>query len=330
MITSGSYIYLRYAVAGPWIWYECLVLSWVADGEYVIMTPDNDVYIEQCDSQNRNLCGLRIGNAEGTLPFGLSGQTIHRFAPQPSLGEVANLRDEGEHMSQAERLARGLPGLVGGGRLFVNRPPAVVPVPRAPPPPPPVDGAPVAVVPPRRAAPGGTWVLDEPIGDYEVGQVVVLPPGVLIVRDRAFVEVLGIVVSITLVSEDVDLDEWAHRRLGHFLDQDGRVFFSESPIGELSLSHAERLMKGTKREFGGLKGPPTVETFLRGVVQSAGGNMQAGFLSTHDSHEHRIICRAMQLAIDTDRYNIKNSACFEYLNRRRQVIEKAHAEGAGH
>ena len=67
-----------------------------------------------------------------------------------------------------------------------------------------------------------------------------------------------------------------------------------------------------------------------------------GFMAHHDSwvttsgidvsaravHEHRVACRTLQFALDIDALNIKNLACLEFLNRRRQLIEEAHKDDA--
>lgn len=49
--------------------------------------------------------------------------------------------------------------------------------------------------------------------------------------------------------------------------------------------------------------------------------MKPGARSTH---EHRFLAKALQLGMEVDGVNIKNSVAFEYLNRRRLVLEDAH------
>ena len=43
-------------------------------------------------------------------------------------------------------------------------------------------------------------------------------------------------------------------------------------------------------------------------------------------YEHRVLSRALQFAMVEDGLNIKNLVAFEYLNRRRQLLEEAHRD----
>ena len=44
---------------------ERLILPWVENGEYVVLTPDSDVFIEQLDASNADLTGIRLRDAVG-------------------------------------------------------------------------------------------------------------------------------------------------------------------------------------------------------------------------------------------------------------------------
>ena len=79
-----------------------------------------------------------------------------------------------------------------------------------------------------------------------------------------------------------------------------------------------------------LKGPPTIADTIRSLIQNG-----TEFETAHDKrvlnskvdpthrsvHEHWVLLRAFKLAVAVDRLNIKRSAAFEYLNRRRQLFE---------
>ena len=66
----GTYAYVAYG-DDPALFHERLVLAWVNEGEYVVMSPDADVFIEQLDAANPDLVALRFGTTDRALPHGL-------------------------------------------------------------------------------------------------------------------------------------------------------------------------------------------------------------------------------------------------------------------
>eukprot|EP00973_Karenia_brevis_P051517 7153046-Karenia_brevis.AAC.1 len=59
---------------------------------------------------------------------------------------------------------------------------------------------------------GGTWVLDEPTGSFDVGLVVALPPGAQVLGSRALVSLENEPVVLKHLDQGVGLDEHAHAR----------------------------------------------------------------------------------------------------------------------
>ena len=244
----ASYVYVCYD--GEDLFHERLILSWVDGGEYVVLTPDSDVFIEQLDAGNADLSGIRFGDALGSVPHGLIGHQVYSFANRPAGAALQNLLREGEVHARTERLARGLIGLAPGAMPVPGAalPPVVVPIalPAQPAAPPLVPGAVAPPLPPppppRLARAGGTWVLDEPVGVFTVGQEVPLPAGSLVFGTRGFVTIEGKIVSISLVESGSDLDTWASGRLAAFLNVDGRVFSLPVDAPVLTLADADRLM----------------------------------------------------------------------------------------
>ena len=187
----ASYVYVCYD--GEDLFHERLILSWVDGGEYVVLTPDSDVFIEQLDAGNADLFGIRFGDALGSVPHGLIGHQVYSFANRPAGAALQNLLREGEVHARTGRLARGFIGLAPGAMPVPGAalPPVVVPLalPAPPAAPPLVPGAvapppPPPPLPPRLARAGGTWVLDEPVGMFTVGQEVPLPAGSLMFGTR--------------------------------------------------------------------------------------------------------------------------------------------------
>ena len=190
--------------------------------------------------------------------------------------------------------------------------------------------------PPRLAAAGGMWVLDEPVAGFQMGQEVALPPGALVVGDRCFVTVDDRVTSITQLAQGVDVDSWVRTRLSSFLQADGRLLDSSGDLTGMSLAEADRLMVKAGASLPPLRGPPTVEESIRHMVSRASG----GFMAAHDRwvvesrielvsrsrYEHKVLSKALALAVHHDGLNIKRCVSFEYINRRRQLLEEAHRE----
>ena len=84
------------------------------------------------------------------------------------------------------------------------------------------------------------------------------------------------------------------------------------------------------------KGPGTIQDSVTDLsLRSLGG-----FTAAHDrwlteskvapgsrsAHEHRVLCRALTFAMESDGLNIANLSSFEFLNRRRMLIEAAHRD----
>ena len=101
----------------------------------------------------------------------------------------------------------------------------------------------------------------------------------------------------------------------------------------MTLAQAAALMPKRQQAFVNLKGPATVSDSLRSVVDRSGGYMaahdrwvvEARIENAHRSrYEHKVISRAFHLAIFDDALNVKGLTCFEYLNRRKLLLEEAH------
>ena len=104
----------------------------------------------------------------------------------------------------------------------------------------------------------------------------------------------------------------------------------------LTLADADRLMGAAPSVLRPLRGPPTVGDSIRDIANRTSG----GFVAAHDRwvvearieltnrsrYEHKVLSRALQLGFQVDVINFKRSVAFEYLNRRRQLLEEAHRD----
>ena len=331
-------VWVSIAAEGDEMFHCRLVLGWVERDEYVVMHPDGDIVIEQLSAANALLDGLRIAPPHGGLRHGLAEVDREEFAGGVPVGvALAGLLAEGSALAAAERQGRGL-ALGGAGAVVAAAAiaPLVVPIPLpiVPPPVPTAPGA-VAVVPyiaPRIAGVGGTWVLNDPGPLHAMGQGVVLPANAVDFGGMAFVTVGVEIVVVSHVAANTNLDNWIQERLSRLMACDGRVV-PRTPGQLVTLNAAEPTMieRPVTMKF---RGPRTVEGSIRTLVTSGAGN----FISGHDrwvvdarmksgarsTHEHRVLCKALQWGFEVDGFNLKNSVSFEYLNRRRILLEDAH------
>ena len=93
-LRPGSHCFVQYV--GDALWHERVVLAWVQGGEYIILTHDGDIYIEELSAGNVDLDGLRFCAADGFIPYGLTGQQLYTFVPPPAGATLASVLAEGD------------------------------------------------------------------------------------------------------------------------------------------------------------------------------------------------------------------------------------------
>lgn len=345
-MSPGRRAFLQYV--GDIMWHERIALSHVDQNEWIIATPDFDLYAEQLDSSNVNLDGFRLQTREGEIPLGIAAADVYGFRVLTP-AEMAQLTQEGDLIAQQERQARGL-GAAGGG-LALPPGAAVVPVPAAVPIP--AGAAPVAPaapaapgagaaggvvpVPPAAAAvriapAGGVWIVDEPVTDFDLGDELVLPPGAAqLGPEVALVVIGGEPTKVRLMQGGTNITEYVAARK-HFLSDDLRV---------LPASSSEREFIGAVRDMAGprsvgppspLEGPDSKTWWLDKLVRSGIGSMvarhhrwrhESGVQNGRLVHEHELISRAIEVFVTIDGINLKQCEGAEVLLRRLQLLEEA-------
>ena len=108
MSLLNRYILVRYNVGGPELWHERLALEHVSGEEYIIVTPDRDLYVEELSAANEDLLGVRVRArpARGVLPPGIAAGAVYPL-PAWTAAELGVLRGEARQMLAAERNQRG-------------------------------------------------------------------------------------------------------------------------------------------------------------------------------------------------------------------------------
>ena len=97
-------IFVQYDVPGPVLWHEPLVLRHVRDQEYVIATPDRDVYVEELGLGNADFRGVRAQGPDGGLPAGLRASQVYTL-PVFSAAETAAINSEADQVLADEQAA---------------------------------------------------------------------------------------------------------------------------------------------------------------------------------------------------------------------------------
>lgn len=106
-MNGGEIAYLRYH-GDPGVVHTRLIAGRVQDDEYMIITPDHDIYVEELAMHNPDLAYL-WRSPDGRVPRGLPGHQIYGFSPMTA-AEYARLMQAGRAELEAEVARRGLAG----------------------------------------------------------------------------------------------------------------------------------------------------------------------------------------------------------------------------
>jgi hypothetical protein len=313
MSLTGRQALLQYSVAGPPLWHERLVCDHIAADDYVIITPDKDVYVETLSILNPDLSGLSLRLVAGGLPVGILPGQVYALGAWTAM-ERAALVSHAASEATAERLARGV---VVAAAAAVG---AVVPV---------AGGAPPAVGP----APTLKWYACCSGGGAAYGSVVagVLTPAVD--GGRALHSMPDGTVLFVECVDDANLTlfqqrpaSWDMRLLPQVLSGLG---VPERTLGSAVASSREEVVLWK------LPGPRTAKWCLNFLVIEG-----LGFEGHHERvrtlckldpsswgvQEHYQLTQVIRQAIMVDQLDGFNCMMVEVLFRRLQTIEFAHSE----
>ena len=161
MALQGRFVLLQYDVGGPQLWHERQVLQHVQGDNYIVLTPDGDVYMEELGLLNADLRTIRVRPRPGVAPQGIRAGQIYAL-PAFTPAEMIGFNDESVRLAAEER--RNL------GAGAVAAPPAVPVVGAAPM----AAGPVVAVLDPVDGFASGTlkWLAAESVDPYSFGQEV--------------------------------------------------------------------------------------------------------------------------------------------------------------
>ena len=102
MALANRYALVEYNVGGPRLWHERWVTEHIEGDQYIVVTPDRDVYLEELGLLNDDIRTIRLRPAMGILPAGIVAGEVY---PLPAWGanDLAALRDEARRAAEVER-----------------------------------------------------------------------------------------------------------------------------------------------------------------------------------------------------------------------------------
>ena len=117
MAQGWRYGLIEYDVPGLRVVHEGWMVAHVEGEDYIVVTPDEDIFCETMSVLNDDLRAFRARPGHGRLPAGVAANVVYEL-PNWNPGELARLRAAAEAEATAEKARRGV-GVV----------PAAVPVP---------------------------------------------------------------------------------------------------------------------------------------------------------------------------------------------------------
>ena len=319
----GRFALVHYGIRGDPTWHARLLLGHVTGGEWVILTPDGDIYAEDLGFNSADIADWRIFEPGGPIPPGIDVNHIHQFNPFPDQATMTRLLQEGEVYVSMEKLQRGLPLVapppaaapVGGGAgaalVAAGPPPAVGP--------PNLAGgvaAPAAV-----AAPGAPAVAApaNPVG------VAVNPPVAAAPAAAGCGQLAAIAGGGMGAAAHGDQGNDDARTLSITRDSQGQRF-KEFRVASLEC-------KEVAFPDWPISGPRTVAHVLQRIVEHGGSpiaHSQAWRTACKfqpvdkPAQDHEMLCRILQTMLVYDQLDATNIASAELIARAIQRIEEQH------
>lgn len=317
---------LEYDVPGPTVIHERMVIEHVINDEYVVCTPDRDIFVEQLSVENQDLKSFRLRPSANQLPPGVNPAQLYSL-PGWNPGEVAAIKDEGRRLAVQERGLRAAPG----GAVAAPPAGAAAPLPVA------VAADAVSVCPgASNLTPGvATWVAAEAIDGVRYGQVI---DGVLAqaVIGAKTVHTMADGRSLfCMCVTDVSADDFNNR----IAACDGRINRRKlNALGTPEVPLSDAVSASKQFDMGWkMTGPRTAQWCLNYLVVEGLGleahHERFRQLCRLDSaawgvQEHFQLSMMLRQLLQVDSFNGCNSLGIELMFRRLQTIEYAHAEKA--
>ena len=105
--TPGTLVYHDYGEITRVV-HTRIVLGHVQGLDYLIRTPDGDMYVETLGGSNPDLVHFFVGPDDGTLPPGVPPGVVYGFPPM-TMQQFQTVLADGRVETDAERARRGIP-----------------------------------------------------------------------------------------------------------------------------------------------------------------------------------------------------------------------------
>ena len=106
-LSPGDAVLVQYK--GSKEWHGRYLLAHVHEHCWIIITPDDDRYMENLGPKSGEIERFRSRGPDVVVPFGVDARKVYDFNPHPTKEQIAALCREGEIDAGPERLALGLP-----------------------------------------------------------------------------------------------------------------------------------------------------------------------------------------------------------------------------
>lgn len=322
---AGSLMFVDYGEI-PQILHSRLVLAHIQNDDYVIATPDGDIYVETLSAANPDYVGFFPALPGGGVPAAVVGRRVYNFPPLTA-AEYAAFMEAGRNEADNERLRLGIVAA-------------------------PVAGA-VPGVGAQAAVPAvEVWVLAEPIEGRKIGESVVPPAG--FPQDGKW----GLVKLTDGTGKERPC-------LVHQLPEEGVAAFCEervrlcrageacqgsdqtvSDVRTLEVRYGvngerHRLFRESVNELQEVEFPDypfeprTTHAYMKAIASisesaTAQHHMWVSSSRIPDGdrsiHEDECLARILDAAVCYDALNVANLACMELVCRRRQLLAEAHSQ----
>ena len=102
----GGLCYIKYNNPDPTI-HRRAIYGHVVDNEYVILTPQGDMYVERLESCD-DVAWAAPSDPDGTVAAWIDMGNLHDFAVWPSAADHARFLTDGAALAEDERRRRGI------------------------------------------------------------------------------------------------------------------------------------------------------------------------------------------------------------------------------
>lgn len=122
---TNRYALVEYDIPGPNVVHERWILDHIKNSDYVVVTPDRDIYVETMDVTNDDFRAFRIRPAPNVLPPGVDPAEVYGL-PVWTAAEIGAIRAEASDVAATERnnlqVAAAQPVAVAAAALSTEAP----------------------------------------------------------------------------------------------------------------------------------------------------------------------------------------------------------------